>query len=1029
MKNLDALTSNWRGHEFYSSAVVLGLDIGLGGIGLWLRKGPALVWARTYEVEIPESAPLRSRRLKRSARRSRQAEKRRDRKLKAFCARFALPWLESNTNPFKLRLRAITTRLASKEALVLCLRHIIRHRGYDYHLTNDATFPWGDELDARKALAWAKETYCTRQVADGLLYEVAGTFKEADQAKFKAEIDAAVERLAGDPMRSMLEKHFAQKSNVRPAARNHNFPREVVWAHMQEICERHADLLGGPDRLKEALEELQAILNDHRKEPGALAERRVKRCLISKQLFGGKVEKCGINAEPAVRNFKLLEFIATRTFVSKDGARRLANPETIQWLLDEVARDRQAVEAKTERPSQRNLRKEFSAKAGYKLAADKGSHNKDFFDQLRDLLVPRITLLKQRASLSTAAAAALFTLATKDGLVPESIQQNLKLYYQVRRDPETGFGIYPQVEFLLGRRGKAGQQAVPGKLRQLFGRQEVQQALGGQQTPDYVVIEVIGDIPRNDNQKREFQAEQKRRREFKEELFARYELHADANESDRKRVLLFDQQRGLCPYTGASLGKNPLSPDLQIDHIFPRSQGGVSEMVNLVLTQAATNATKGERSPWQCYQSTWSALVERLATMQWNKAKREVFLWQLAECPPWQNLTRTAQLARQLREEAAQWLGIKGRPDEMARRIGTPSGYQTALCRGSWAENLPAKNRGNKRHHLWDAAVVAHIPPGPGMNHVRYGGIFYDLRPDRAGDIAVRALPLGPDMLAFERAHQNECLVEKPRQVKSKRARTKETIYGIDAADHLWARDLVSKDDAPVKNAEKLLEQAGFPAGKLTTGIVQDWATASSFQPLRLSDKTRVERVPMQANNESPTTLVAHRNAEGAIIGYKLLTETYLRCEIWRAPDGTYQRRLIPHPRGLHALRSRNINWNQKPTGKAETLRQNVCGKLAPFSKKVGEFSKGDLLRLPLDAQGDICLPPIEPICHLWYRISSIYSDGRVEMKLAEYADKQATPLAMCLKKIESQQPSSAKLLAALMQLRDRHDQSPDPVD
>ena len=76
MLPLGVATKQWRGHELYSDSLVVGLDIGSAGIGVCIRKGPAIVWAKTYLFTLPESALLKARRLKRSARRARSAETR-----------------------------------------------------------------------------------------------------------------------------------------------------------------------------------------------------------------------------------------------------------------------------------------------------------------------------------------------------------------------------------------------------------------------------------------------------------------------------------------------------------------------------------------------------------------------------------------------------------------------------------------------------------------------------------------------------------------------------------------------------------------------------------------------------------------------------------------------------------------------------------------------------------------------------------------------------------------------------------------
>ncbi len=49
------------------------------------------------------------------------------------------------------------------------------------------------------------------------------------------------------------------------------------------------------------------------------------------------------------------------------------------------------------------------------VLARKESHNEDYFDQLRDLLKPNITVLKKRASLGAESAQRLYATATQNG--------------------------------------------------------------------------------------------------------------------------------------------------------------------------------------------------------------------------------------------------------------------------------------------------------------------------------------------------------------------------------------------------------------------------------------------------------------------------------------------------------------------------------------------------------------------------------------------------------------------------------------
>jgi hypothetical protein len=154
--------------------------------------------------------------------------------------------------------------------------------------------------------------------------------------------------------------------------------------------------------------------------------------------------------------------------------------------------------------------------------------------------------------------------------------------------------------------------------------------------------------------------------------------------------------------------------------------------------------------------------------MRWSALKREVFMWGTRReddpagkwpknyddqgqllVPDFGNMTRTAQLARQLNAAVADWLGIAKQPEEMAKRIATPSGWLASQALKSWLPDY-RKDRADLTHHLIDAAVLSHIPPREGMNSVHCGGIFYservsEINPQKPGEmtdrLVTRALP------------------------------------------------------------------------------------------------------------------------------------------------------------------------------------------------------------------------------------------------------------------------------------------------
>ncbi len=868
---------DWKKDPFYDSKVVLGIDIGLEGIGVWLRNGLLPIYTHTFLFETPDAAPLEGRRGLRAGRRCRQAEQRREVMLKKFCADFDLPWVEitdkgHDDGPF--RFRWIATRkdvegLRDTRAFSACLRHIIRHRGYDWHAPEDGgEYPWGDEAKAKDAIEWAKTAFCQKEHADKLRYTLTDCgWTDKERQAFETALNQAVDKYNTKGIDAVLADHFAQpKNNLRFPARRHNFPREMVWAHLTAIVQKHPQFVGGAERVKEAFNQLHEIINDHRKEPGALALRKVNRCPLAGILFNEPAPKCDSSKNRHIRRFKLLEFLAIRTFVRKDGTRILASAEVFSWLLNDLLEtDVQALESngKLQRAKidRREFKKQFIAKhdtsGDTELAGDTQSHNGEFFTQLTDLLWPKMSELGGRASLCGRSAEALFEHATKERFAADRIAARLKdkrferagkkmSFYEIRQTAAAGFGIYKQVEFLLGRwkkNAKPGDKpAVPGKLRQVFARLIEDGILPPDKTaPDYVIVETVGDIPRNKMQAKQIQEAQAARRKFKDKLheqFKDFERGNLSREEANKRLILFDQQRGICPYTGDSLGENPLALDLEIDHVFPRNRGGISEMINLVLTHRNTNGElKREQTPYEAFggnnnSTEWRKIRERVLIMQWNGQKREFFLRSEDTPPDWGNMTRVAQLARQLRFEVARWMDIADDDAKVRQYIGTPTGYQTSVCREAWGDKLPEdfypkKNRDNLRHHMWDAAILSHIPPGKGLNHVRCHGIFWSEM--NRGNIKMLALPgLGPDLKQFEKETAGLCLVDKIQPAHNKQSRYQQTIYSPPDKDGLmWARDpldkLAAKKDMSSEKLLKLLRDAGIDEKQLPTSRLNEW--------------------------------------------------------------------------------------------------------------------------------------------------------------------------------------------------------------
>jgi hypothetical protein len=1032
------LAEEWLNHEFYRSAVVLGIDIGLEGIGLHLRRGPQEIFGRSVMVELPQAEALAGRRQKRGWRHCRKNRKRRLHRLKLLFQKHGLPWLDadriSKAHPFRERYRAINNGVASKEALSICIRHCVVHRGYDYGGTEEGAFPWGDSPLLSKATEWLSTAYVTPDLKDDLErlapQLLAGKSEDEQRQRFA---DLLRDRLEWsekhDIARVLADHNKGGHDNLRTRARGFNFPRRKVWEHLETIIRRHAHLVNDvdgfiatlglnpneqPDAQSAAKAKKRAIFFYNRKTRFDMERhwtKKVNTCPFAGKLGGNPDERCAENGDQNVRRWKMLEFAATRRIdvdltegkgaTKKKRQTRHTLSATATGKLIEFIEKHHAATSPAAAPSwsdgKQLIEDDIKAALGDKAKPTpetKSDWNKAYFTQLKDLLTPTIANRKKRASVAATSAARLFDIASANGtdFTPEKIITRLREagFYDWRRGASVDFNPFPQVELLLGRRIKHGKSrgelsaTCQGLLRRIFA--EHRDALDGATVPDYCVLEVIGDPPRNALQRMERDKEMKERRDKRDKLFAQFEMEDTGIASRRRRITLWEQQRGRCPYTGKELPANPLDPSLEIEHVFPAEMGGLSVDDNLVLTWRDENAKKGKRTPLQYAGASFHAMLANTSDMRWNGHKREIFAWGTKPehyengdvkgkllVPDFGNTTRTAQLARQLRAEIMRWMQVDDKPDEAARRIGTPSGWLAAQARKSW---LPAeeyeKVRNNLTHHLIDAAVLSHIPPREGMNSVRCKGIFYveseSVKDPVTGEQSYRLLTKAlPELSPLPRLKHwlpdsGEYAVNpvlKRRRESKTQSLGDSTFWRQVRPDEATLAQRTAINPEKITDADELLatlQRMGIPSKLIPSrSAMETWLAAAtattkaekdkSIEPLKLNDGTPVKNLwkfDSKGSLSSPVGWSGKRNPDGKLRELRTISLKYDRLELWlgydhqkaerarraKQPDWeqagwVYQKRLIPDARALRHVKQMGFSFARDKRHKAPAFMQN----------------------------------------------------------------------------------------------------------
>ncbi|MDO4222228.1 MAG: hypothetical protein Q4C88_08930 [Akkermansia sp.] len=1119
MNDHTAILKKWKENDFFApDTVVLGLDIGIEGIGIAVRKGTELVYCKTLLVDLPEAETLAQRRQFRASRHARKNRRIRMRRLKELFAKHDLPWvadeISHKSDPYKLRHRAVTSKLASKEALSLCIRSCVEHRGYDYFaLTGKGSgeYPWGETLKYADAVKWVRSAYIDEKLKEYLL----GMTTELQKPNGD-EIDAAT---AAEWMQLVEERHAkaAQEgieAKLKEYAHTHlnerkyrglNYPRAHVAQHLVDILQRHKDLIDDyrgfvnalflPCDSKEAKK--HAIFYYNRKTPAeaeAHYEKKVKACPYC-ALLDISTRPCGLRGDKAIKRWKLVDFLSNRTFDivhDKTTTRRSTLPAAaVEAMVKAV--DEGLIKWIDIRKCMDTALKPAKLQTG--TASD---WNKLQIGHLKDICAPDASARKGRASLSAEAADGLFNLATQNGTIfaPAEIESWKREwdFYGKRAEIDAVGGIYPQVRTLLGtlriRQGKSdGTFATTGFLQRIFA--EISDSLDGKAVPDYCVIECIKNPATNVKRAAEIQKEQSDNRLRKLKQMEKYNCTSPTN-SAFLRMRLFEEQGGslktdaICPFTGQSLGRNPFDDDLKLAHLYPDSKGGLYIAENLVLTRSKTNDDMGPRTPREAARAhldgwlSWEEMQKQALAFKWNEKKRKLFAFQPSaeeSFPDFNNMTRTAQLARELRRLVAVWMGISKDPEATRRRIGNPSGSYTAAARRRMLRPECVKDRSNNLHHRLDAAVMTCIPPAEGVNDVCNGGIFYtDTSSGNRILSVIDGLPL-PDFPATPDDSSTSPIVKTKNHSKFK-SLGDSTFWSVDENNRTHQRIKLDPSKFTAAGLYSTLLRMRIPSNRIPSEKeIQRWLVScqaattadenTSFSPLRLKNNLNRRGKGVQVKNiwkfsnkiEGANTGKGKGSIEKSPLGWNgiitksgkfdqlfKLNATNDRLELWIGWDAekgrwNYYTRVIPTAEALAGLKRLGIPWRGRKNApnylirlldeaNAFDMKSFTCGTLPPHAVKLCQLRKGDLLIMNFKASASYLnkLKQKDPnfnaekhpsLLSTWGAISAINTSGQLEIKCVTFKDREKSSI-MSAKEIAKQVglPFEPSELAAKLKLQ-----------
>jgi CRISPR-associated endonuclease Csn1 len=330
----------------------------------------------------------------------------------------------------------------------------------------------------------------------------------------------------------------------------------------------------------------------------------------------------------------------------------------------------------------------------------------------------------------------------------------------------TGTGKVDDIE--EKRLGKAPNPTVHVALNEI--RRLVNAIIETHGAPAEIVVETLRDLGRSAEQRRAYEAEQKKNRDAnerrKKEILG---LGFKVNATNLMRLRLLEEQakdpkQRCCPYSGTFISARlALSDAVEDDHILPFAVTLDDSAANRVLVMRDSNRRKGKRSPFEAFGHTsdWPDILARAALLPDNKKWRFApdALEKFAKDGDFlaRHLTDSATIARW----AVEYLGIIA-----PEKVRAVPGRLTALLRHALGLNSRSvlgkgsahKDRTDHRHHAIDAVAVALTDRGMLQRVTRAakaadatgGRLTLEIEPPWEGFVADIAARLGTVIVSYK---------------------------------------------------------------------------------------------------------------------------------------------------------------------------------------------------------------------------------------------------------------------------------------